>query len=803
MSKPTHNVTDDEIIAIDGLSGQAEILVDRWGIPHLRAENQADLFFLQGFNAARDRLWQIDLWRKRGLGLLARDFGPGYLAQDQAARAFLFRGDMAREWVSYAPDAEDIFQAFVRGINAYIDLTEREPARLPPEFALANSKPAKWQAEDVVRIRSHALTRNALSEVLRASIVSAYGDATDLLRKNLEPPVVPGNAGEIDLADVPVEVLDLFKLATAGVTFSPERLAAKLDEADHWVKLNDLAEVVSEHTWTGSNNWVVAPERTETGRPVMAGDPHRTHAVPSLRYLVHLTAPGLDAIGAGEPAVPGISMGHNGTIAFTQTIFGSDQEDIYVYETEPGNPNRYRYKGEWVDMEIVEERFQVKGAADQVRELRFTRHGPVLFADAGKRRAFAIRSVWFEPGAAAYLGGLSSMRAKNLGEFRSAIRRFATPSLNHLYADTEGAIAWLPFGMTPVRRNWDGLLPVPGDGRFEWDGFVDLDDMPQAVNPAAGFVATANEANMPADWDHAKVQVGFEWLENSRAVRLEEVLGKADKTAKHSIAASLALQADVMSVPARRLQKLLQAITPGADADFAAARTMLLAWDNALHADSAAGALSELWFAKHLKPALLTMFVPDKRLRALMAPGDVEGMLQALERPAAQFGADPAAGRDRMIAETLAAAYRDGLARLGPDPRAWQWGQLHHGYFEHPLSAIAGSETAKSLDVGPLAKGGSGSTVMHAAYRPQDFRVTTGASVRFVLDVGNWDASFCINAPGQSGDSRSPHYRDLSVKWAKGEFVPFVYSRAAVDAATIQRITLKPAAAGRQAAAAG
>ncbi|QCI67830.1 penicillin acylase family protein [Phreatobacter stygius] len=800
MSKPTHTVTDDEIIAIEGLAGQAEILVDRWGIPHLRADNQADLFFLQGFNAARDRLWQIDLWRKRGLGLLARDFGPGYLAQDQASRAFLFRGDMAKEWVSYAPDAQEIFQSFVKGINAYVALTEREPERLPPEFALAKTRPERWQAEDVVRIRSHALTRNALSEVLRASIVSAYGEATDLLRKNLEPPVVPGNAGGIDLAEVPVEVLDLFKLATAGVTFSDARLAAKLDEADHWVKLNELAEVVSEHTWTGSNNWAVAPERTDTGRPVMAGDPHRTHAVPSLRYLVHLTAPGLDVIGAGEPAVPGISMGHNGTIAFTQTIFGSDQEDIYVYETEPGNPDRYRYDGAWVDMEIVEERFQVKGAADQLRQLRFTRHGPVIFADAGKRQAFAIRSVWFEPGAAAYLGGLSSMRAKTLPEFRSAIRRFATPSLNHIYADIQGTIAWLPFGMTPVRRNWDGLLPIPGDGRFEWDGFVDLDDMPQTVNPPSGFVASANEANMPAAWDHDKTRVGYEWLENSRALRLEEVLGKPGK---HSVTASLALQADVMSMPARRLQRLVKAIVAGSDTDLAAAQAMLVAWDNALHVNSAAGALSELWFTRHLKPALLTLFVPDPKLRALMAPGDVEGMLQALEQPGAQFGADPAAGRDRMIAETLRMAYRDGLVRLGPAPEAWQWGQLHHGYFEHPLSAIAGPEAAKSLDVGPLPKGGSGSTVMHAAYRPQDFRVTTGASVRFVLDVGNWDASFCMNAPGQSGDSRSPHYRDLAVQWAKGDYVPFVYSRAAVDAATVQRIALRPAAAGREAAAAG
>ena len=344
----------DETIVIESLSEPAEIVVDRWGIPHIRAGSQADLFFAQGFNAGRDRLWQIDLWRKRGLGLLARDFGPGYLAQDEASRAFLFRGDMAKEWVSYAPDAQAIIRSFVAGINAYVALTEREPGRLPVEFGLAGTKPDRWQPEDVVRIRSHALTRNALSEVLRANIVTAYGHETDLLRKNLEPAVVPGNAGAVDLAAIPVEILDLFKLATAGVTFTPERLACRLEEAGKWTKVNALAEVIADATWTGSNNWAVAPALTETGRPVIAGDPHRAHAVPSLRYLVHLSAPGLDVIGAGEPAVPGISIGHNGTIAFTQTIFGSDQEDVYVYETESGNPDRYRYKGDWVSMTSIE-----------------------------------------------------------------------------------------------------------------------------------------------------------------------------------------------------------------------------------------------------------------------------------------------------------------------------------------------------------------------------------------------------------------------------------------------------------------
>ena len=791
MPKQLLSGLSQEEIEIAGLEAPAEIIVDRWGIPHLRAHSQPDLFFLQGFNAARDRLWQIDLWRKRGLGLLARNFGPGFLAQDRASRAFLFRGDLGKEWVSYAPDARAICEAFVAGVNAYVDLTEREPGRLPIEFAITNSKPDRWRAEDVVRIRSHALTRNALSEVLRARLASRLGDKTDLLRKNLEPRVSPDNAGGIDLASAPLEALDVFKLATAPVNFSPERMAARLEEADRWSKVNDLAEVVSHATWTGSNNWAIAPSRSATGRPIMAGDPHRNHAVPGLRYLAHLTAPGLDVIGAGEPSVPGISMGHNGTIAFTQTILGSDQEDIYVYELDPASPERYRFKGQWVDMEIVEERFAVKGAPEQAARLRFTRHGPVLYMDTERNVAYAIRSVWFEPGSAAYLAGLSSMRAKTLAEFRDAIVRFGTPSLNHVYADVSGNIAWLPFGMTPVRRNWDGLLPIPGDGRFEWCGFLGLEDMPRMVNPEQGFVFSANEANLPDGWNQTHAQIGYEWLEKSRARRIRQVLAGDER---HSPATSRALQTDVFSWPALRLRALLEALAVDAGSEAASARDMLLAWNNELRSDSAPGALSEIWFTKHLKPALFARFVPDAKLRALLAPGDVEGILGALEAPDERFGDDPAGARDELLAETLAAAWRDAHDRLGPDPSAWQWGRLHHAYFEHPLGRLTEPAIRAALDVGPLSMGGSASTVMHAAYRPQDFRITMGASVRFVLDVGNWDASMCINAPGQSGDSRSPHYRDLSEKWARGEYVPFLYSALAVDAAAELRIVLKPAA---------
>ena len=784
-----------ERLAVPGLAAPAEIIVDRWGIPHIRAGSETDLFFVQGFNAARDRLWQIDLWRKRGLGLLAADFGPGFLAQDYASRLFLYRGDMAAEWAAYGAGAREACTAFVAGINAYVGLVEAEPARLPPEFSLAGTRPARWEPEDVVRIRSHGLTRNALSEVLRAHVLARSDAATDALRKLVDPPVEAVAAPDLDLATIPLEVLTVFKLATAGVTLSPERLACPPDEAWRWTTVTDLGEVLRDQEMTGSNNWVVDGAHTETGRPILANDPHRAHSVPSLRYLVHLTAPGLDVIGAGEPVIPGVSLGHNGTAAFGLTIFYSDQEDVYVYETDPADPRSYRYGDGFEPMRRVDERFAVRGSDDVMLPLWFTRHGPVLLDRPAERRAYAVRSVWFEPGSSAYLRSLDSMRQTSLPAFQASMRGWGVPSSNHVYADTGGTIAWVPAGWTPIRANWSGLLPVPGDGRFEWAGMLDMDLLPRVVDPPDGFIATANEMNLPKDYPH---HVGHEWVDRSRISRIDEVLSTGQP---HSVAAACALQTDTLSVPARRMGRLVAALpdTP--------ATRLLAGWDHHLDAASGPAALFEVWWSRHLKPALFARLVPDPTLRALMVPGDVDAILAVLETPDARFGADPAQDRDTLLATTLEAAFADCSARLGPDTAAWAWGRLHHAAFEHPLAGFAGvgfagagvagagsaGADSAALNVGPFPHGGSGQTPMHTGYRPADFRTIAGASVRMVIDVGNWDASRAINAPGQSGDPRSPHYRDLAPLWAQGQYVPLCYSREAVDASAALRIALTPA----------
>mgnify|MGYP002623130442 CR=1 FL=1 len=762
-----------ETIPLPGLTAEAEILIDRWGIPHIRAASEADAFVAQGFNAARDRLWQIDLWRKRGLGLLAGDLGPAYVERDRAARLLLYRGDMEAEWASYGPDARAWTTAFTAGINAYLDLLEREPDRLPLEFRLLGTRPARWAPEDVVRCRAHARVRNLDAEVTRSNIIARFGLEADRLHKGLQPAWQVQIPEGLEPHPIPPEVVRTYLLATepnaiatAEPSFTPDPAAAEN---------------------FGSNNWALAPSRTTTGRAILGSDPHRVHEQPSLRYIAHLTAPGLDVIGAGEPAIPGVSLGHNDRLAFSLTIHPTDQEDLYVYELDSADPERYRYGEGWERMRKVTESVPVRGGAPVEVELLFTRHGPVLHIDRAANRAYALRTVWTEPGTAAYMASLGYIKARNWDEYCAALEGWGAPSTNHVVADVEGNIGWAAAGKVPVRPNWDGLLPVPGDGRYEWQGLMPSSGLPRSANPASGWLGTANQMNLPPDYDYRSRKTGFEWTDAARYMRLSEAI---ESKASWSVQDTLALQTDFGCVPARRLCALLRNLK--GDTASAPALALLHGWDHRLNAESGPAALFEIWFSKHLIPELLRSLGPQGLAEMITVPDTalVVDLLERAEDPG--FGPEPRAARDALLLRSLAAAWEEAVQRLGPDPATWAWGQLHQGYFQHPLSRLLPPDLAAKLDVGPAPKGGSNLTINNNGYRNSDFRVVSGVSWRMVVDVGNWDASWTINAPGQSGDPASTHYRDHFPLWAKEDYVPLLYSRAAIEAAAERRIRLIP-----------
>ena len=765
-------------LELEGLGAPAEIRVDRWGVPHIYAEDSDDAFFVQGFNAARDRLWQIDLWRRRGLGTLAEVFGPDFVEQDRAARLFLYRGSMFREWLAYGSDAKRIAEAFTAGVNAFVALTERDPSWLPPEFELLDYRPARWSAEDVVRIRSHGLWRNVTSEVLRARSACAADLDADRVRQPLEPAWTPAMPEGLDPCSVPEGVLEVYLRAKAPVTFDGAGLP-------------QLAALDAEATWrrdrgVGSNNWAVAPTRTDTGRPILADDPHRGHAVPSLRYIAHLSAPGLEVIGAGEPALPGISIGHNERIAFGLTIFPMDQEDLYFYATAPDDPSRYRYGDAFEAVRELRETIAVRGGDDETVTLRFTRHGPVVFEEPEADRLWAVRAAWLEEGMAPYFGSVEYMRAQNWDQFVAALNRWGAPSENQVYADVDGNIGYKPAGLLPRRPDHDGLLPVPGDGRYEWDDFHHMDALPEEHNPERGWVATANALTLPPDYPIEAVRVGFEWTAPWRQDRIGEVLGAGDP---HRFADSVALQRDYVSLPARAIAAALAGVVPREEID-RRALALLRDFEGELAADSAAAALFEVWFSRHLRPAVAAALLgPEVGER--VGPADTRVAVRAVTRPGELLTIEE---RDNLVRSTLIAAWADVAARLGWEPDSWRWGDLHRSHFVHPLAGLAGSgPLAESMTLPDFPMGGSGETPNNTRYGGEDFRVRGGASFRMVLDVGEWDAGRMTNSPGQSGVPGAPHFGDLLSPWAELDSLPLLFSREAVEAATVQRFDLQPA----------
>ena len=739
-------------IELAGLAKPVEVIRDKWGIAHIYAQTQNDLFFAQGFVAAQDRLWQMELWRRTGEGKLAEILGPSAVERDKFARLMRYRGDMEAEWKSYAPDAKPIIESFVRGVNAFIDLSRD---RLPIEFQLTGIRPDHWTPEVCLsRMAGYVMTRNASSEIQRAQLVRMLGTEktgelleTDPLKK-LEVP-----AG-LDLNGIDSKILS--GAASGTLSFGSE----------------------------GSNNWVVSGALTKTGKPILANDPHRSIGLPSLRYLVHLVGPGWNVIGAGEPTLPGVAAGHNERIGFGFTIVGIDQQDLYVEETNPADPTQYRYKDKWERMKIEREMIVVKGSSAPVEvevELRFTRHGPVIYEDKALNRAYALRWVGSEPGSAGYLASLSLNRAKNWPEFLKALERWRVPSENLVYADVDGNIGWQAAGSSPIRRGWSGLLPVPGNsGSYEWNGWLPLSELPRAYNPAKRFIATANHKIIPEGYKH---EINFEWSAPYRFQRIEEVLKKGNK---FTVADFEKLQHDEMSLPARQLVPLLEGLKI-ADPAVRNARDLLVTWDKVLSKDSAAAMLYEMWLTK-LSARVSKLAIPSEASSVLRGGVSLSRIIQSLTSSDPRvFGANPQAKRDELLITSLAESV-SALRETGAEMKNWRWGQAHVAEFKHSLSSDDARRAV--FDLKPVSRGGDGNTVN--ATSGARFSQRSGASFREILDLSDWDRSVAINVPGQSAQPESPHYGDLLPLWAEGRYFPLLYSRDSVEKNADARLVLEP-----------
>ena len=775
-----------DTLVVDGLESAVEIIVDRWGIAHIYAENEGDLFFAQGFNAARDRLFQFEIWRRQATGTTAKILGRKALRRDIGGRLLRFRGNMDRELAHYHPRGKLIIESFVAGINAYIARTEADPDLLPIEFSLLGLTPGRWTPEIVVS-RHQGLYGNIGAEV-------RYAQARRVLTADRLSELADFHPGQpnldvdpaVDLSLISSDVLEIYNAHRSPIRFEPEDIVAERrgDPVAARLVNRQMAaarQVDMETADVGSNNWVVSGSLTQSGMPLMANDPHRTQQAPSLRYWVHLVAPGWNVIGGGEPALPGISIGHNERGAWGLTIFGVDIEDLYVYETNPEDGSQYRYGDGWEDMTVIEETIAIEDDDPVTVDLKYTRHGPVLYEDATNNVAYALRAAWLEIGTAPYLASLRMDQAHTWEEFRDATSYSRTPAENMVWADVDGIVGWQAVGIPPLRGNFSGLIPVPGDGRYEWNGFLPVKALPHLINPDAGFWATANNNLVPAGYEFRDA-LAWNWRDPYRASRAAELLSSGRR---FSVSDMMQFQHDELSIPARSLVPLLRPLrSERSSPALRSAIAMLTDWDFVLGQESVTAGIYVGW-ERRLQSNLRDIFVPAEA-RDYIRSVSMTTIVDWLMAPDGRFGTDPIGGRDALLLRSLEEALEDLTARFGTDRDAWQYGQTNykHALIPHPLGPAVSDDLRRTLDVGPLPRGGNSYTLNNSGGANNQ---TTGASFRIVADTSNWDNSVGTNNPGQSGDPNSPHYNDLFELWARGKYFPVLYSRDRIESVEERR----------------
>ena len=779
-------------VTLDGLDKPVEILKDHWGISHIYAETEHDLFFAQGYSAARDRLFQFEIWRAQATGTVAEILGARALDRDHGTRLFKFRGPMHEEMNHYHPRGVDIITSFVHGVNAYIDEALQDPDSLPLPFKLLDIQPKHW-TEEVVISRHQGLLGNISLELSTGRAVCAIGEdkVRELRYFHPHDPILTLDP-LIDCDSLlNNDILHLYNSYRRPIRFQPDDIALaqyrNTEEA-----YETIADILIEEERDlqkrsiddiGSNNWVVSGDLTQDGWPMMINDPHRSQAVPSLRYWSHLVGPGWNVIGGGEPEIPGISIGHNEHGAWGLTVFNTDGEDLYVYETNPDNPSQYRYLGEWEEMRVISETIEVKDASPVSVELKYTRHGPVVFEDQDNSLAYAIRPAWMEVGGSPYLASLRMDQATSWEEFREASNFSNIPGENMIWADRQGNIGWQAVGIAPIRRNFSGMVPVPGDGRYEWDGYLPIKAKPNEFNPDRGYIETSNSNYTKPDYPYLDA-IGFTWTDPYRWARGSEVLGSGRK---FNMTDMVELQHDYLSIPARTLIPFFKDLESD-DLEVEQARQMLLDWDFVLDKESVEAGIY-VAFERQLLDNIELLKVPEIA-KSYVSVG-MKTAIDMLLAPDGDFGNDPIQGRDEFLLQTLSQGIQNLKQKLGPEFKDWVYGQedYKHALIRHPLSPALNEELRDRLNVGPAPRGGNGFTLGNTGSGDNQ---TSGASFRIFVDTRDWDNTLGMNTPGQVGDPDSPLYDNLFELWANDKVFPAFYSREKIESVLFEKLDLIP-----------
>jgi penicillin amidase len=798
-------------VKVDGLQAQVEILRDRYGIPHIYASNTRDLFFAQGYVHAQERFWQMDFWRHIGSARLSEMFGESQLDTDRFLRTLGWARVAQRELDQSDTFTRTILEAYAAGVNAY--LAERQGSALSLEYAVLGLmnrgyQPEPWQPLHSLtwaKVMAWDLGGNLDGEIERAILSASLSaeqvnDLYPLYPEKEHPLIVPqpsaapgsGSLGQpAPTAGLPSQALDLLR----GLDRRQAGLRALLGPGGPGI---------------GSNSWVVSGKLTDTGKPLLANDPHLGIQMPAIWYQVGLHCQPVgpecpfQVTGFSFAGAPGVIIGHNARIAWAFTNVGPDVQDLYIEKINPANPDQYEYQGQWVNMELVKETIQVAGGDPVEITVRYTRHGPVISETYGGLEGFAEQAGVALPNQFAIALRWTALEsggtfpsiwrlnlAQNWEEFRQALSTFAAPSQNVLYADVDGNIGYQTPGSIPIRLAGDGVLPVPGwSGEYEWSGYIPYAELPFAYNPPQGYLVTANNAVVGSNYPYL---ITTDWDHGYRAERIVQMIEQAPRPITLQTLAEM--QGDNRAMNVDYVLPVLLRLQPS-DERLVKAQELLRNWDGQMHMDSAPAAL----YAAFWRQLLISTF-QDNLPEDIFVGGDSRGFelirklvvrsnsawwddLQTLETEDMQA----------IFARAFEAAVREIEQLQGADPAGWRWGDLHTAAFENQTLGKSGIGPIEGLfNRGPFPASGGSSIVNATGWSILDpYGVTWLPSMRMLVDLSNLQASLAVNTTGQSGHAYHAHYIDMSDLWRNIEYHPMHWEREAIEKNLEGRLVLAP-----------
>jgi len=737
-------------ISIAGIIEPVTVIRDEMGIPHIKAANENDLYVAQGYIQAQDRLFQMDLSRRQASGRLSEVVGEAAVDNDKYFRTLGLRRAAEASVEAYSDVGMNALNSFAKGVNLYIEEL-RENGKWPIEFTILGYEPEDWSPVDSLTIGKYMafdLGGNWQDQAFRYYLLQEFPEekAYDLF------PEYPENAPFI----ISKNELDLSK---------------------------QFVNAIIPHEHNGSNNWVVSGEKTESGKPLLADDPHLGLATPSIWYQMHLETDDVNVSGVIFAGIPGIILGHNEDVAWGVTNTGPDVQDLYIEKRNPDNPKEFMYNDEWEAAEIISEPIGIKDQKTLDYEVMLTRHGPVIseFAeDLGRDMVLSLQWTALQP--SAELEAILNMnKAKDWTEFEKALQQFETPAQNFVFAAQDGTIAFKANGKIPIRKKDNGLLPVPGwTDEYEWIGYIPFEELPKTVNPKEGFISTANNKVVSDSYPY---HISHNWAQGYRQMRIQEVLKANDKL---NVKDMMNLQMDEKNLQAEEfVQRFIGILENIKGEKEKAAIDQLAKWDFYDRKEEAAPYIFNIWMGK-ISDVLLSENI-NAEMQELFSGR--KAAIDQLLRRALEGNSGPwildAGGIEAVLTKSLQLTISQIEEAEGKDMSKWQWGNFHQVYFKHPLSSVSPLHYLFNRE-GGIGVGGSSVTVKAAAFLDSGI-VDHGASWRFAIDMANTNEAYHLVGPGQSGHVKSEWYHDQMDDWANG-----TYHKTAMEQPKGEKLILDP-----------